>query len=74
MTSYQVSIETVKAVSGVGIVSRLVVLRPDELHDLMLSFTWSLQINTHTLFMSDSSVDISSTTAVNSPRDQRDRP
>lgn len=46
--SYQVSIQPIKTVSGVGVMTRAVVLRADKLHDLVLSFAWSLQINTHT--------------------------
>lgn len=76
-TSYQVGIQTVKAVSGVGVVAWPVALRADELHDLVLSFAWSLEIKTHTRMSAVttvSSVDSGSAPAVNTPRDPRDKP
>lgn len=60
--SYQVSIQAVKAVAGVGVVAWPVVLRADELHDLVLAFAWSLQIKTHawvSALPTHTSVDIS---------------
>lgn len=76
-TSYQVSIQTVQAVSGVGVVAGPVALRADELHDLVLSFTWSLETTTQprmSAASTDSSADTSSATAGNTPRDRRDTP
>lgn len=41
--SYQVSIQTIQAVSGVGVVIWLPVLGANKLHNLMFSLAWSLQ-------------------------------
>lgn len=41
--TYQVGVQAVQAVSRVGVVTRLAVLRPDELHDLVLALTRSLR-------------------------------
>jgi len=40
--SYQVSIQAVEAVAGVGVVIWLGFLGANELHDLVLSLPWSL--------------------------------
>lgn len=43
LKAYQVSIQPIQAVSGVGIMIRFGVLRTDKLHDLMFSFTRCLE-------------------------------
>lgn len=72
--SYQVSIQPVKAVSGVGVVTRPIVLRADELHDLVLSFARSLQINTHTHRLVPLLPIPEWISAVNTPHGRRDKP
>lgn len=45
--TYQVGIQTVETMSCVGVVVNLCFLTSDEIHDLVLTFTWCLRIHQH---------------------------
>lgn len=68
--TYQVSIQTIKAVSCVWVMTRFGVLRANELHDLVLSFTRGLWWNGNQKNFTETHTRHKALKSSNSPHDQ----